>query len=55
MLAPYIDGTAIAKAWRLIQMRLRASFGEETYRQWLADLTPVAIENDTRVRRIPQP
>jgi chromosomal replication initiator protein len=53
MLAPYLDGAAIAQSWRLIQMKLRAQFGEETYRQWLSELMPVAIEDDTLVLSVP--
>ncbi len=53
MLAPYIDGAAIAKSWRLIQMKLRAQFGEEIYRQWLSDMAPVAIEDDALVVSVP--
>lgn len=53
MLAPFIDGTAIAKSWRLIQVRLRAHFGDETFRQWLDDVAPVAVEDDALVLDVP--
>jgi chromosomal replication initiator protein len=53
MLAPYADVTEVTKQWRLIQMRLRGTFGEEVYRQWLSDLMPLAVEDDTLVLAVP--
>lgn len=53
MLAPYVNIADIVKAWRLIQIRLRAQFGEEIYRQWLSELSPLAIEEDAIVFAAP--
>lgn len=53
MLAPYVNIADVANAWRVIQIRLRAQFGEEIYRQWLSDLQPSAIDNDTIVFTAP--
>lgn len=53
MLAPYVELPAILDAWRRLHMRLRGMFGDETYRQWLADLQPLAIEGDTLVLAAP--
>lgn len=46
MLAPYVDVTAVLKAWRSIQLRLRTACGEEVYRQWLDDITPHDVDGD---------
>ena len=53
MLAPYIEIAAIIKSWRGVQMRLRAECGEETYRQWLDELMPIAVDGDTLTVRAP--
>jgi chromosomal replication initiator protein len=53
MLAPYVDVTAVLKAWRSLQLRLRTMFGEETYRQWLDEITPAQIDGDTLVLNTP--
>ncbi len=53
MLAPYVNIADVVKAWRLIQIRLRSQFGEETYRQWLSELYPSAIEEDAIVFSAP--
>ena len=53
MLAPYVDVTAIQKAWRAAQLRLRSHYGEETYRQWLDEVSPFAVEGDTLILNTP--
>lgn len=53
MLAPYVDITAVIATWRTIQMRLRAEYGEETYRQWLDEVMPVAMNGDMLQVHVP--
>lgn len=53
MLAPYVDVSAIQKAWRGLQLRLRTHYGEELYRQWLDEVTPLSVESDTLVLTTP--
>lgn len=53
MLAPYIELPALLDAWRRLALRLRGMFGDETYRQWLAELQPMAIDGDTLVLSAP--
>ncbi len=53
MLAPYVDVTAVIKAWRSLQLRLRAQYGEEIYRQWLDEITPFQIDGDTLILTAP--
>lgn len=53
MLAPYVELPAVLEAWRRLHLRLRGMFGDETYRQWLADLAPLAVDGDTLVLAAP--
>jgi chromosomal replication initiator protein len=53
MLAPYIAFPAVVAAWRRLHVRLRGHFGDAIYRQWIADLYPLAIENDTLILGTP--
>lgn len=53
MLAPYVDVSAVLKAWRGIQLRLRTACGEEVYRQWLDDVAPCNVEGDMLVLATP--
>lgn len=53
MLAPYVEISAVLKAWRGLQLRLRGECGEEVYRQWLDELTPHMVEGDALVLNTP--
>ena len=53
MLAPYIELPALGNAWRQLSLRLRGTFGDETYRQWLSDLQPLAVDGDTLILSAP--
>ena len=53
MLAPYIELPALLDAWRRLSLRLRGMFGDEIYRQWLADLQPMAVDGDTLILAAP--